>query len=30
MKRLADSDDGLTTFINTHPAVKKGYSGRIK
>jgi hypothetical protein len=26
MKRLADSGDGLTTFINTHPDVKNGYS----
>ena len=26
MKRLADSGEGLTTFINTHPDVKEGYS----
>ena len=26
MKRLADSGEGLTTFINTHPHVKSGYS----
>lgn len=25
MKHLADSGDGLTTFINTHPEVKNGY-----
>ena len=26
MKQLADSGHGLTTFINTHPNVKDGYS----
>jgi len=26
MKRLADAHHGLTTFINTHPAVKQGYT----
>jgi len=26
MKRLADSGEGLTTFVNTHPRVKEGYS----
>jgi hypothetical protein len=26
MKRLADSGVGLTTFINTHPDIKGGYS----
>jgi hypothetical protein len=30
MKRLADSGDGLTTFINQHPSVKNGYSRRIR
>lgn len=29
MKRLADSGDGLTTFINTHPEVKTGYSAIV-
>jgi len=28
MKELADSGIGLTTFINTHPEVKNGYSHR--
>ncbi len=26
MKRLADTGDGLNSYINTHPEVKKGYS----
>lgn len=26
MKRLADAGSGLTTFVNTHPEVKNGYS----
>ena len=26
MKRLADSGDGLTTFVNTHPDIKNSYS----
>lgn len=26
MKTLADSGDGLTTFVNTHPEVKNGFS----
>lgn len=26
MKRLADSGQGLTTFINTNPSIKNGYS----
>lgn len=26
MKQLADAGDGLTTFVNTHPEVKNGYS----
>jgi hypothetical protein len=26
MKRLADSGDGLATYINTNPDVKDGYS----
>jgi hypothetical protein len=26
MKRLADTGQGLTTFINTHPSVKNGYT----
>jgi hypothetical protein len=26
MKHLADSGDGLTTFINTTPTVRDGYS----
>lgn len=30
MKRLADSGDGLTTFINQHPSVKNGYSRRMR
>ena len=25
MKHLADSGDGLTTYINRHPEVKNGY-----
>lgn len=25
MKRLADSGEGLTTYVNTHPEVKNGY-----
>lgn len=25
MKRLADSGEGLTTFVNTNPRVKNGY-----
>lgn len=29
LKRLADSGDGLNTYINTHPQVKDG-SSRIK
>jgi hypothetical protein len=28
MKRLADSGDGLGTYINTHPDVKKGFSSK--
>lgn len=28
MKEFADSGVGLTTFINTHPEVKDGYSDR--
>jgi hypothetical protein len=30
MKRLADSGEGLTTFINQNPAVKNGYSRRMR
>ncbi len=26
MKRLADAGDGLTTFINTHPKIRDGYT----
>ena len=26
MMQLADSGDGLTTFVNTHPRIKDGYS----
>jgi hypothetical protein len=29
MKRLAESGDGLTTYINQHPEVRDGYSKRI-
>lgn len=28
LKRLADSGDGLNSYINTHPEVKKGYDPR--
>ena len=30
MKRLADLGDGLTTFINTHPRVKNGFTRKIQ
>lgn len=29
LKRLANSGDELNTFINSHPAVKDGYSRRL-
>jgi hypothetical protein len=28
LKRLADSGDGLNTYINKNPDVKKGYSSK--
>jgi len=28
MQRLAEAGDGLNTYINTHPAVKEGFSDR--
>lgn len=28
MKCLADSGDGLNSYINTHPEVEKGYSSK--
>ncbi len=30
MKHLADDGDGLTTYINQHSEVRKGYSRRVE